>query len=191
MNDLALPSRRVILAAATASLILPRFAFARNANAFVIDWQGAVPVPEVAACLEQQIGLVEALPIKPEAAAFFAAQVITVDKTDDTKTRAGPRGVFFERKSIKPDNPVLLHELLHRYHFLKLPGAFGNEQVRGYLAAARAAGDFPRQAYLYTNPLEFYAMVASVTLYGKAARPPFTRARVAAAYPAIDRKSVV
>lgn len=154
---------------------------------FVIDWQGGPQTPAVAASLAAQVALVKSLKIKPEIASFFAAQIITVDLAQNTATRAGPRGVFFERKPMPPENPVLLHELLHRYHLLRLPGGFQNPQIRAFYDAAKAKGDFPPQAYLYKNPIEFFAMVASVTLWGKAARPPFTRHTVEEDLPAIYR----
>lgn len=169
--------------AATAALGVARAARAQAPDVR-IDWQGGPQTPAVAASLARQIDLVRGLRIKPEIARFFAEQVITVDLAENSATRAGPRGVFFERRPMPPDNPVLLHELLHRYHLLRLPGGFRNAQVLAFYDAARARGDFPAQAYLYKNPVEFFAMLASVTLWGKAARPPYLRATVARDYPA-------
>ncbi len=86
------------------------------APAFVVDWQGGTQTPETVASLEAQIALVKGLSIKPEAMAFFAAQPITVDLSGTTGTRATATGIIFGRKPVPPENPVLLHELLHRYH---------------------------------------------------------------------------
>ena len=169
-------------------LVLPALALwpcavsAQEASGFRIDWQGGPQTPEVAASLATQISLVRALKIKPEIAAFFAAQVITVDLAADTATRAGPRGVFFEREPMPADNPVLLHELLHRYHILGLPQGVRNPEVIGFYEQAKTAG-FPPTAYMLKNPLEFFAMTASVALHGKAARPPFTRDNLRARLP--------
>ena len=177
-----------ISAAAVTTVACPAFGqglATPPARDFAVDWQGGPQTPAVAASLAAQISLVRSLRIKPEVAAFFAVQVITVDLADNTATRAGPRGVFFERKAMPPENPVLLHELLHRYHLLRLPDGFRNLRVRTFYEQAVAARDFPVQAYLYKNPIEFFAMVASVTLWGKAARPPYTRASVRQDYPAM------
>lgn len=162
---------------------LPAAALDDPAPEFRIDWQGGPQTPAVAASLAAQIALVKSLRVKPEVAAFFAAQVITVDLAENTATRAGPRGVFFERKPMPPENPVLLHELLHRYHLLRLPGGFRNPQVIAWYDKARGQADFPAHAYLYKNPTEFFAMVTSVALWGRAARPPYDRASVRRDYP--------
>lgn len=152
---------------------------------FTVDWQGGPQTPAVAASLAAQIAMVKSLHVKPEVAAFFANQIITVDLADNTATRAGPGGVFFERKPMPPENPVLLHELLHRYHLLRLPRGFRNPQVIAWYDEARAQADFPAQAYLYKNPIEFFAMVTSVALWGRAARPPYDRATVRRDYSGI------
>lgn len=179
-------TRRSLLAGIALTALVPRLAFAAPAGDFAIDWQGGEQTPDLLAALEAQIALVKALKVKPAVAAFFAEQVITVDLGPNTKTRAGPRGVFFQRSPLPPpENPVLLHELLHRYHLLELPGGVANPTIIDFYDKARAAGDWPPQAYLYTNVKEFFAMVASVTLCGHAARPPYTRALVQQKLPAM------
>ncbi|WCT73223.1 hypothetical protein PQ455_16630 [Sphingomonas naphthae] len=139
------------------------------------------------ASLAAQIALVKALPIDPAVAAFFAAQPITVDLEPASATRAGPRGIFFERRAVPADNPVLLHELLHRYHLLQLPDGFANAEVKRFYEEAKASGRYPAEAYMLKNPIEFFAMMASVVLHGRAARPPFVRANVAAKSPEMYR----
>lgn len=181
------PTRRSMIAGAAVATLLPRIA-AAEAHDFTIDWQGGEQTPALLAALDAQIALVKSVRVKPEAAAFFAEQIITIDLAPDTKTRAGPRGVFFQRSPLPPpENPVLLHELLHRYHLLKLANGFSNPAVIGFYDKAKTAGDWPPQAYLYTNVKEFFAMVASVALCGHAARPPYTRTLVRAKLPDIYR----
>ncbi|THD37236.1 MAG: hypothetical protein E7773_04155 [Sphingomonas sp.] len=180
-------TRRSLIAGAAAVALLPRAALAQT-PAFAIDWQGGEQTPALLAALDAQIALVKSVRVKPEVAAFFAEQVITVDLVPNTKTRAGQRGVFFQRSPLPPpENPVLLHELLHRYHLLKLPDGFANATVLDFYKRAKAAGDWPPQAYLYTNDKEFFAMVASVALCGHAARPPYTRALVREKLPEMYR----
>lgn len=174
-------ARRAVLAGL--GLALTVAARAQDAG-FRIDWQGGPETPEVARSLAAQIALVKALRIKPDIAAFFADQVITVDRAADTHTRAGPRGVFFERKAMPAKNPVLLHELLHRYHLLRLPDGFRNAQVLAFYETAKRQG-YPPDAYMLKNPIEFFAMMVSVVLHGRAARPPFVRANVKAKSPAM------
>ena len=176
----ARPTRRTVTLGLAALPLTPAMA-----ADFAIDWQGGPQTPDVERSLADQIALVRRLPIKPDIAAFFAAQPITVDLADGTHTRAGPRGVFFERRPVPADNPVLLHELLHRYHLLRLPDGRANTTVRQFFESVRAAGAFPAGAYMFTNPFEFFAMATSVVLHGRAARPPLTRANVAAKAPAL------
>lgn len=146
---------------------------------FVIDWQGGPQTPAVAASLAAQIALVKALPIKPEILAFFAAQPIVVDLANGTGTRASPTGIIFGRSLQPDDNPVLLHELLHRYHLEQLPQGYDNPEIIAFYKAAKAAGAYPANEYMFKDQREFFAMCGSVTLYGRAARQPLTRASVA------------
>ena len=174
-------TRRKLIAGAAALALVPHAAWAREG--FVIDWQGSTPDPAVARFLDSQIRLVEALPISKEAMDFFRVEVIHVDRDEGTKTRAG-RGVFFARRVQPDDNPVLLHELIHRWQLAKMGGP-RDPDVATFYDAAKASGDWPAQSYMLTNPFEFFAMCGSVVLHGRAARPPFTRAAVKAKLPAL------
>ena len=171
--------RRSFVALAGALALVPHQAWAREG--FVVDWQGGRPDPAIAASIEAQIRLVEALPVSRAAMDFFRAEVIHVDRQEGTETRAG-RGVFFARVVQPVDNPVLLHELLHRWQLAKMGGPSNPDMLRFY-AAAKASGEWPANAYMLSNPFEFFAMCASVVLHGRAARPPFTRAAVKAKMP--------
>ncbi|MDB5709587.1 MAG: hypothetical protein JWL96_1657 [Sphingomonas bacterium] len=148
------------------------------APGFVVDWQSGPQSPDTAASLAAQIALVKGLAIKPEAMAFFAAQPIVVDLATGTGTRASNTGVIFGRRPVPADNPVLLHELLHRYHFEKLAHGYDNPEIIAFYNAAKAAGAYPANEYMFKDCGEFFAMCGSVTLYGKAARQPLKRASV-------------
>jgi hypothetical protein len=56
-------------------------------------------------------------------------------------------------------------------------------KVIGYYNQAKRSGAFPSQAYMLKSPVEFYAMCASVVLWGRAARRPSTRETVRQALP--------
>lgn len=179
-------SRRAVIArfgAGLGAVWVPLPAWA--ADGFTIDWQGGEQTPEVAASLAAQIALVQSLAVSEETMAFFRSQVITVDRELGTATRAGPRGVFFERRPMPPENPVLLHELIHRWQLLKLPDGARNAEVRGFYEQAKASGRYPAESYMLKNPFEFFAMTASVVLWGKAARPPYLRDNVKAKSPTL------
>jgi len=176
-------TRRGVIGAGLALAAAP--AWARAADDFVIDWQGGEETPEVKASLMAQIALVAGLAVSAEAMAFFRSQVITVDRETGTHTRAGTRGIFFERRAVPADNPVLLHELIHRWQLVRMPGGIANADVRRFYEAARFGQFYPHEAYVMTNAFEFFAMNASVVLHGRAARPPFDRATVKRNQPAL------
>jgi hypothetical protein len=133
--------------------------------------------------LKAQIDLVESLKIRPEIKAYFRDQVLTLDPALEQPGRAGPRGLFLSPKPQSPENPVLLHELLHVYHASQLPDGQRNTDLLGFYAAAKTGKLYPEGAYVLSNVGEFFAMNASVVLWGKAARPPYTRANVQARQP--------
>jgi len=148
---------------------------------FAIDWMGAAPDAAVAAFLSGQIALVERLDVSAEAAAFFAGETIHVDPRPGTRTRAGA-GIYFARRVQPDDNPVLLHELIHRWQTVRMGGP-RDPRIVAFWTAAKASGTWPAGSYMLQNPFEFFAMVASVVLHGRAARPPYTRAAVRKAMP--------
>jgi hypothetical protein len=141
---------------------------------YVIDWQGSIASPEIVKSIEQQIDLVEAVKVSPEVMAFFRAQRILINEDPEEGSRAGMR-TFLARRVYPADNPVLLHELIHRWTFDRIPGRAQNPELVRLYEAAKARGDWPASAYLYKNPNEFLAMTASTVIHGRAARPPFTR----------------
>jgi hypothetical protein len=184
MSNAVKLSRRALVAGAA---MLALCGTARADSGFVVDWQGGEQTPEVAASLAAQIALVERLKVSDAAMAYFRAQVITVDRAMGTHTRAGPRGIFFERRAVPPDNPVLLHEIIHRWQLERMPGGKQNPDVLRFYQHARASGLYPPDAYMLSNPFEFFAMTASAVLHGRTARPPFERENVRRKSPELYR----
>ncbi|KAK0340075.1 hypothetical protein LTR94_031966, partial [Friedmanniomyces endolithicus] len=130
------------------------------------------------ASLRSQIDLVNSLRIKPEISAWFRQTRLVIDPSI-----RGPGEFRNGRLALKggqtpPDDPLLLHELLHGWHFQKTPGRRRNPEILAFYAQARASGAFPAQSYMLSNVVEFYVMTASTVLWGRAARPPRTRDRV-------------
>jgi hypothetical protein len=78
--------------------------------------------------------------------------------------------------SVEKERPVLLHELLHAYHANMLPNGLNNAVILSHYKAAKAI--YPSDAYLMSNEKEFFAVTASVFLYGKETIEPFTRAKI-------------
>ena len=175
-------ARRTLLASAPAWLALARPAWASEFSyrGWRIDTdEVAQPLrPEVERSLRAQFDIVASLDgrIRPDAYAFFRALPLTL--VPQSRGGGGDYQFGAGRLNIAavvdpPENPVLLHEMLHAFHDQKL-GRY-NPRLRELYAATVASGAFPAQAYMLKNPGEFFAMCASVALWGRAARPPFTR----------------
>ena len=62
---------------------------------------------------------------------------------------------------------VLLHELLHAYHARLLPDGYDNKGVIAYFALAKSKDLLPKESYALKNPMEFFAVTASIFLAGK------------------------
>jgi hypothetical protein len=137
----------------------------------------------VAAWIRQQIDLVESLAIREDIKTWFRSIRITVDPALNMPGRFDRSGLTLNDEVSPPDNPVLLHELLHGYQARRLAGARDNPALVAAFARARDSGDWPARAYMLSNVNEFFAMTASVALWGRAARPPSTRERLRSALP--------
>ena len=82
-------------------------------------------------------------------------------------------------------NPVMLHELLHAFHAQILPQGFQNEGVLFHYNLAKTNKLYPEDKYLMKNEREFFAVTASIFLYGKdTAHDPFTRTNLKEKQPA-------
>jgi hypothetical protein len=125
--------------------------------------------------LHAQVDLVESVAMKPDIKDYFRTITVHIDPALKHGGRASRRGLFLAGAEMPPDNPVLLHELLHVYHHSQLPDGRQNRDVLRFYERAKASGEFPADAYMLTNAGEYFAMTASVVLYGRASRPPSTR----------------
>jgi hypothetical protein len=74
------------------------------------------------------------------------------------------------------ERPVLLHELLHAYQDHILPGGFANPGALSWFKQATDKRLYPADQYLMTNEREFFAVTASVFLFGRDG--PVDRAKI-------------
>jgi len=91
-----------------------------------------------------------------------------VELAEDTK-----RGIIMLRARLMPDTPMVLHEMLHAFHRHMMAYGFENPSITFYYDKAK--GIFPAQEYLMSSKQEFFAVTASVFLYGKDDKEPFNR----------------
>jgi hypothetical protein len=65
------------------------------------------------------------------------------------------------------ERPVLLHELLHAYHDHILPDGFDNPAILSWFKQTTDKKLYPADQYQMTNEREFFAVTASVFLFGR------------------------
>lgn len=193
------PDRRQILlsTAGLAIVSLPGVpAFAQSGGGtfvyrgFTVDISAAQDVPnlrEVQASLKHQIDIVAGCGASPATAAFFKSQPIVVKPGSGDgggHFSANSKGVTVDAAVDAPEKPVLLHELLHAYHFRVLPGALQNPGVLRFYGIAKQDELYPPDSYVLKNVQEFFAVTASLYLWGNVDRPPHTRENLRAKQPA-------
>ncbi|MFN3838385.1 MAG: hypothetical protein ACK4MI_11805 [Brevundimonas sp.] len=184
--DMKKLSRRAALAAPLA-LMTPAFQAGQESyGGFAIDLSLAPEATRAAtlASLRAQIDLVNSLKIRADILDWFRSVPLVVDPSI-----RGPGEFRNGRLALKDvetpaDNPLLLHELLHGWHFQKMPDRRRNPEILAFYDQAKASGAFPARSYMLSNVVEFFAMTASVALWGRAARPPRTRERLRQVMPA-------
>jgi hypothetical protein len=156
---------------------------------FTVDATEIKDAPQYKAimtALVHQIDIVADCGAKPEQLAFFRSQTVFVK-------HAPPGGMgHFDSRSpgvtvadivAEPQKPILLHELLHAYHFRVMPDRLRNAEILTFFQRAQASGAYPKDAYLLKNVQEFFAVTASLYLWGNVDRPPHTRDKLKAAQP--------
>jgi hypothetical protein len=77
------------------------------------------------------------------------------------------RPITLTESSKSAQRPVILHELLHAYHSQVLPQGYKNPGILLHYKRAKEKQLYPANAYLMTNEREFFAVTASVFLYGE------------------------
>jgi hypothetical protein len=148
---------------------------------FTVDTTGAQSMPNLKAIetsLRHQIDITADCGTTPKILDFFKSQPIFV------KPGEGDGGGHFSSKSNgvsvdaavdAPEKPVVLHELLHAYHWWVLPDGFKNADVLRFYGRARDNALYPPGAYVLKNVQEFFAVTASLYLWGNVDRPPHDR----------------
>jgi hypothetical protein len=132
--------------------------------------------------LVHQIDIVADCSAKPEILQFFRTQVVLV-KHARPHFNSNIPGVTLGDAVAEPQKPILLHEFLHAYHFRVMPGGNRNPDLITYYNRARNIGAYQADAYVLKNVQEFFAVTASLYLWGNVDRPPNTRDKLKAAQP--------
>ena len=133
-----------------------------------------------------QIDIVADCGARPEILQFFRTQIVLVKHAPPGgmgQFNSNSPGVTLADVVAEPQKPILLHELLHAYHWRVMPGQFRNPELLTYFGRARNIGAYQADAYVLRNVQEFFAVTASLYLWGNVDRPPNTRANLKAAQP--------
>jgi hypothetical protein len=195
------PHRRQVLLLTAAGALLSRLdgpAFAQGDyeigkfvyRSFTVDTSAAQDVPNPAAIeasLRHQIDIVADCAVSPTILSFFKGQEVVVKPGQGDgggHFSKDSKGVTIDAAVQAPEKPVLLHELLHAYHFRVLPGALQNPDLVMFYNDARDGELYPADAYVLKNVQEFFAVTGSLYLWGNVDRPPRTRQNLREKQPA-------
>jgi hypothetical protein len=141
----------------------------------------ATPVPDrtaLEATMKHQLDIVADCGVKPEILALWRTiplAVVTGGSEPGGNFKPG-RGADIFAVLPPPDNPVVLHELIHALHYRYLPQSNDNRDVERFYRIAVDNALYPQGSYVLKNRNEFFAMTGSLYLWGKIARPPNDRA---------------
>ncbi len=131
--------------------------------------------------VEHQIDVVADCGVSAEILAFFRAQHIVVRPgARDRFVRGG--GIEIDTR-LPPQQPILLHELLHAYHAYVLAEGARNPDILQFYNEARSGKLYPAGSYVLVNSMEFFAVTGSLYLSGHVDRPPGNRETLRAQQP--------
>lgn len=130
----------------------------------------------------KQLTIVESVGLPVEALDFFREIPIVVDPTlrEMPGQYTGTGIVRVQPVPMAGNKPILLHELLHAYH-QKIVSLQNQDVIRAY-QKEKQPGVFPanfQSAHFLENNREYFAVTASIFLFGDIQQPPFNCAIVA------------
>ena len=147
---------------------------------FTVDMSAAAAMPNRAAIetsLKKQIDIVADCGAKNAIMAFFRTQKISLRSSggEDGGGRFTSAGIEIRATPQPPEKPIVLHELIHALHARYLPNANRNADVLRFFHNALSGQLYPRGEYVVKNVNEFFAVTASLYLWGYVARSPNNR----------------
>lgn len=148
---------------------------------FTVDTTEAQSAPnlkDVEKSLKHQIDIAADCGATPKIIDFFKSQTIFVKPGQGDgggRFSSKVKGVAVDVAVQAPEKPVVLHEMLHAYHWWVLPDGFKNAEVEQFYERARDGGFYPPDSYVLKNVQEFFAVTGSLYLWGNVDRPPHDR----------------
>lgn len=152
---------------------------------FAVDVSAVPDFATIENSVEHQIDIVADCGAKPEIMNFFRSQKILLkpNLADEGGIFDPNRGVVIDAVVQPPQRPILLHELLHAFHAYMLPQGINNPEVLLYYNRAKDYRLYPANEYVLSNVKEFFAVTASLYLWGNVDREPHTREKLKAQQP--------
>jgi hypothetical protein len=150
-------------------------------HGFTVEYARVGPenLQRMKSSLEHQMQIVEASGVPPAILEFFKSVPVVMVEHMDTgfgharRDQTGRQVVEMLAANIPSDRPILLHELLHAYHGVKLGPT---PIIRDSYRQAIQAGYYKQysKAHFLEAPNEYFAVIGSIFLYGKRIdQPPF------------------
>ncbi len=160
-----------------------------NYHGFKVDFsqiKNSSETDRIIKAVKRQIEIVEEVkPSKEDLNFFKSIPIVMIPETSGQPGiyNANKNTVFLKARDLAPNRPILLHELLHAYHNLKIKDGFQNAQIRMFYEQAR--NNYPnfQNEYFLSNAKEFFAVTASIYLFGDIPRPPFNKSAIKKSLP--------
>lgn len=131
-----------------------------------------------------QIDMACELRVSTDVKSFFQTMVVSlVSKRDLVGQFGGGRFVNLGASKDPDDRPILVHELMHAYHFFMLKDGYDNSDIKNFYREAREQSVYDKSAIIMHDLREYFAVTASLFLTGNVRRPPFTREGLRTAQP--------
>lgn len=135
--------------------------------------------PAVLSSIYEQLNIVESVGLPPAVLASFKQTKLLVDPSirgnpGVFSVQAGEGAVRIRPIVFPANKPILLHELLHAYHYQVL--TMGNQQIQTAYRQAKGSALFPEEfqsAHFLANPKEYFAVTGTLYLFGDIQQPPF------------------
>jgi hypothetical protein len=153
----------------------------RGFKADVSEIKDAPRQDTVLKALKRQIEIVEQVKPGEEDLKFFKSIPIVVIPPDSGTPGVNgsiKKTVFVKARDLASDRTILLHELLHAYHHLKIAYGFQNARIRAFYEEAKNKYSNLQNEYFLSNAREFFAVTASIYLFGDISRPPSKRGAI-------------
>ncbi len=172
--------RRLLIAMLGVTMHLSSAHAGTGYHGFSIDQSARQLAPDVMASLNAQLDIVEAVGLPPAVLAALKATPIIVDpdlrgNPGIFAVRGGAGAVYVQPIVFAAHKPILLHELLHAYHFGTL--GLNRPEIVQTFQRTRDGNRFPAQfksSHFLENGKEFFAVTSTLYLFGDIQQPPFS-----------------